>query len=163
MGPSKTLLSAVPKHTHTLVFPPSLWNHRDGIMMCHKGLNWLHKAIKPCEQSREQKEWISITHQDDFSQHSTLNFRLCPISALLKFINPDLQKLLCLSLNAFSSIEAHYWGLSETSPFCQEPRNAVIEKHRGNVVGMCLSLSANPCSVADMIWRSPLKAYLRQG
>lgn len=133
-------------------------------MMSHRGLNWLQKAIKPCELSMKQrnskKKWISITCQDDFSKHSKPNFRFFLISTLLNFINPDLQKQFCFSLNIFCCIEGYYWEFSKTFSFYQELWNSVIEKHMGNVVGMCLSLSANPCSAADMIWRSPLKAYL---
>lgn len=135
--------------------------------MSHKGLNWLQKAIKLCELSMKQcnskKKWISITRQDDFSKCSKLHFHFFLISVLLKFINPDLQKQFCFSLNVSCCIELYYWEFSKTFPFCQEPWNSVIEKHTGDVVGMCLSLSANPCSVADTIWRSPLKAYLSEG
>lgn len=114
------------------------------------------------KQCNRKKKWISITRQDDLSKRSNPNFRFFPISVLLNFINPDLQKQFCFSLNVSCCIEVYYWELSKTFPFCQEPWNSVIEKDTGNVVGMCLCLSANPCSVADMIWRSPLKAYLSE-
>jgi len=140
---------------------------KDEIMMNHKGLNWLQKAIKPCELSMKQcnskKKWISITRQDDFSKHSKMNFHFFPIRVLLKFINPDLQKQFCFSLSVSCCIEVYYREFSKALAFCQEPWNSAIEKHTGNVVGMCFSLSANPCSVTDMIWRSPLKAYLSEG